>query len=84
MKNPNPGRWVVVIDAYRVPSGSATYAYVDAFGDPKLGAVAVADSVADRATGARWTAPAHAWVVRPAASPRAIEAWVVVTGRSLG
>lgn len=83
VRKPAPGRWLVVVDAFRVPGGSTTYTYLDAIADPRLGAVAIADSAADRPVGARWTALGHVWITRTPTSPRGAEAWVAVMGGEL-
>jgi hypothetical protein len=59
---PTPGRWVVVVDAYAVPSGRTSYSYLDVFTHPRLGAVAAADFPSRRDPGASWNLPAHVWV----------------------
>ena len=59
---PAPGRWVIVVDAYSIPSGRTAYTYLDVFTHPRLGAVVAADSPARRDTGGAWISPAHIWV----------------------
>src|SRR5262249_18998471 len=55
--NPAAGAWVVLVDAFSVPSGTTSYNYVDVFANPAFGAVSVTDANALRAAGASWTVP---------------------------
>jgi len=55
--NPAAGLWRVQVDGYAVPAGSTEYDYIDVYTAAGLGAVAVADSDADRVAGASWTVP---------------------------
>jgi subtilisin family serine protease len=55
--NPAAGSWIVLVDAFSVPSGTTTYNYVDVFANPGFGAVSVTDANALRPAGAVWTVP---------------------------
>lgn len=81
--DPAPGKWTVVVDAYSLSGGPASYEYVDMVSDPSLGAVAVADVPEDRAAGASWTAAAHAWSAKLSSGPRALAGRIVVTSRDV-
>ena len=61
LRNPKPGRWLVVVDGYAVPEGGTQYSYLDMFTHAKFGTLAVADDIEPRESGATWTAKAHAW-----------------------
>ena len=51
---PAPGTWKVVLDGYRVPSGSIRFTYVDVFNHPAFGAITVKDEAGDHASGSQW------------------------------
>jgi len=55
--NPAAGAWKVLVDGFRVPSGSTQYDYIDVFTNAAFGSVSVTDANALRATGASWTVP---------------------------
>jgi hypothetical protein len=74
VRNPKPGRWMAVIDAYAVPSGGAHYAYVDYFGHPKFGSLAGDDHPQTREPGAAWLVRAHAWAAGLPEPPRSLMA----------
>jgi hypothetical protein len=62
VSNPSAGKWKVVIDGARVPSGSTTLSYLDVVFNPAFGAVTSADIMADREMGANWSAPVNTWI----------------------
>lgn len=66
VRDPDPGKWKVVVDAAEVPSGNTGYEYLDVVLHPAYGTVSTTDLPQERAKDARWTAKAHAWVA-PAA-----------------
>ncbi|HWV58461.1 MAG TPA: S8 family serine peptidase [Longimicrobiales bacterium] len=68
LRDPAPGLWVVVVDAYAVPETGVKYSYQDAYHHPRFGAIAVKDLEKPRDSRARWAEPAHVWV---AAEPEA-------------
>ncbi|KRC92089.1 serine protease [Terrabacter sp. Root85] len=55
--NPAAGLWVTLVDGFAVPQGSTTFDYVDVFGNPAFGSVAVTDANALRPAGSSWTVP---------------------------
>ena len=67
---PHAGRWVVVVDAYRVPSGSTSYRYADVFSHPRLGSITVADVPGERAPNATWTVKGNLWIAERPQAPR--------------
>jgi hypothetical protein len=77
--DPTPGRWVIVVDGYRVPAGRTTYSYLDVYTHPKLGTLAVTDTAERRDPGAQWKTAAHAWVASVPESSRALMAEIAVT-----
>lgn len=58
---PKAGRWTVVVDAFDVPSGSTTAAYVDVVVNPAYGTVTTSDLPQERASGERWVAQVGRW-----------------------
>ncbi|RZQ59239.1 S8 family serine peptidase [Amycolatopsis suaedae] len=66
--NPAAGRWIAQVHAYKVPSGSTAFRYLDVFTNPAFGNVAVTDGNALRPAGATWTVPG---VVTAQAAPAA-------------
>ncbi|MBA2718227.1 MAG: S8 family serine peptidase [Chloroflexi bacterium] len=56
--NPAAGTWVVLVDGFAVPAGTTTYRYIDVFGNPAFGSIAVTDANGLRPSGASWTVPA--------------------------
>ena len=70
--NPAPGRWVVVVDGYRVPSGRTSYRYMDAYTHPELGRVTIAERAERRRSGEGWSAAAHLWAAAAPPSGRAL------------
>ena len=82
--NPNAGRWVVAVDAFRTPNGPVTYELVDAFTHPRFGVVAVLDSPEERAPAGRWTAQANTWTAETGPdSSRRLEARVTAKSRDV-
>jgi hypothetical protein len=77
--DPAPGRWVVVVDAYRVPGGSVKYEYLDAYTHPSFGALAVLDTPEDRAAGSDWKVPGHTWTSSLPMGPRTLYGRIAVT-----
>ena len=81
--DPAPGRWVIVVDAYSVPSGRTTYLYADAFTHPRFGALAASDVPDRRDAGAVWSAAAHAWAASLPEAPRTLVGRAIVTSREV-
>lgn len=52
--DPAPGVWKVVVDGYRVPSGSVHFTYVDIFNHPAFGTITVKDEASDHVSGSQW------------------------------
>jgi len=55
--NPAPGRWLVAVDGFAVPSGTTAYDYVDVFVNTAFGGVSITDANALRPNGASWVVP---------------------------
>jgi hypothetical protein len=70
VRNPKPGRWIIIVDGYAVPSGGVRYSYIDFYSHPKFGSLAVDDHPEAREPGAAWTASAHAWAASLPEGPR--------------
>ena len=60
--DPAPGRWTVVVDAFRVPSGTTAVDYLDVTLNPAYGAVNTTDLPQERAHGDRWLARLGTWL----------------------
>ncbi len=85
LHNPAAGLWKIVVDGAAVPEGGARYDYLDVVFNPAYGTVGAIDMPQERASGARWTTTAHAWVASAAHAPgREPYLAVVVEGRSGG
>lgn len=54
--DPEPGRWVVVVDAFDVPAGTTEVPYLDAVLNPAYGTVHTTDLPQERNAGDRWLA----------------------------
>ncbi|OFV81511.1 MAG: hypothetical protein A2Y78_03460 [Acidobacteria bacterium RBG_13_68_16] len=80
---PAPGRWVVVVDAFHLPTGRTEYDYLDAVTGPTFGSVNVADSVEERAADATWTARGHAWIASVPETPRRLLGFVPLISPSI-
>ncbi|MPY88997.1 MAG: S8 family serine peptidase [Luteitalea sp.] len=78
--SPAAGRWVAVVDAFRVPGGPTDYSYLDVFTHPRFGIIAIADIEEKRASGAQWTAKGSAWVASVPDIPRRLHGLVRVRG----
>ncbi len=63
--NPSAGKWKVVVDGASVPSGSATFDYLDVVFNPSFGAVTSADVSKERKPSEAWTARTHTWLAGP-------------------
>ena len=72
--NPHPGRWVVVVDAYRVPARHTTYDFLDVFSHPKFGTFAVTDTSGERLPAQGWSAKSHLWTAAAPEAPRKL--WI--------
>ncbi len=59
--NPQEGQWKIVVDAFSVPGGNASYDYLDAVLNPSYGTVGVMDVPQERARNARWMTKIGAW-----------------------
>jgi hypothetical protein len=77
--NPHAGRWVVVVDAYRVPAGHTSYDFHDVFNHPKFGVFAVTDTSSERSTGQAWSAQTHLWNATRPEVPRKLWLHVPIT-----
>jgi hypothetical protein len=80
--NPAAGTWKVVVDAFAAPAGGATYDYLDVVFNPIYGAVGVADSPAERETGARWSVQRNVWIAGALPEGRTAFAPVFLTVRA--
>lgn len=58
VNNPAAGTWVVLVQGFAVPAGDTTFDYLDVFGGPSFGTVAIADTNQARPGGSSWTVPA--------------------------
>lgn len=76
---PVAGRWVVVVDAFAVPSGAVEYEYRDFFIHPRFGTLAVTDILEPRDRLQQWTVKANAWVAESPAPPRRVLGRATVT-----
>lgn len=81
VRDPSPGRWVIVVDGYAVPEGGTSYRYLDVFAHPRFGSLAFTEVEEPRPAGARWTTTAHAWVAALPDGGRTLWAQVQVVGR---
>jgi hypothetical protein len=66
--DPAPGTWKVVVDAFAVPSGSTSVAYLDAVLNPSYGAVNATDLPQERKSGDRWLVQVGTWLQDSAAA----------------
>jgi hypothetical protein len=78
---PAAGRWVIVVDAYRLPSERVSYNYLDVFTHPQFGSVAVVDSEESRTLNAAWTSTAHLWVAALPDAGRSLWGRLIATSR---
>jgi hypothetical protein len=81
--NPAAGRWVVVIDAFAVPSGRTAFEYFDVFTHPMFGTLAVADATTERRPQDQWTVKGHVWVAERPTAQRRLQARIVATSSSV-
>ena len=81
--DPTPGRWVIVVDAYDIPSGRTSYSYMDMFTHPRFGSLSTTDVPEKRELGCTWEAAAHAWIASVPEAPRTLQARIVVTSPEL-
>ncbi|HEY3929103.1 MAG TPA: S8 family serine peptidase [Candidatus Koribacter sp.] len=70
--SPAAGRWKIVVDGYKVTTGSVRFSYVDVINHPAYGTITVDDKAADHGSGSQWR-------VRPTVEVGAVPAG----GRSL-
>jgi len=68
--SPAAGRWIVVVDATRLPGGPIPYDYQDVVVNPMFGGISVADAAGERTVGAAWQVRGNAWVASPAGTGR--------------
>jgi Bacterial pre-peptidase C-terminal domain len=78
--NPSPGRWIVYVDPFSVPSGSTQYDYVDLYASAAFGSVSVADATAVHPSGTSWTRTATATAVSQPPAGRSLKGFVSVVG----
>lgn len=81
VQNPAVGKWKVVVDGSRVPSGSTTFSYLDAVFNPSWGATVAPDTATEHATGESWPAQVHTWLAGPLPAGRQPFAGVSLEGR---
>jgi hypothetical protein len=77
--DPAPGRWVIVVDGYRIPGGRTSYTYLDVFTHPQLGALAVSNTSERRESGGQWMTSGHVWIASVPDAPRILMAEIAVT-----
>ncbi|HEY2975554.1 MAG TPA: S8 family serine peptidase [Pyrinomonadaceae bacterium] len=80
VRNPAPGLWKIVVDAYSVPSGRTTYSYLDVFTHPRFGSLTATDTLEKRGPGDTWTTTAHAWIANLPEAPRILQIRIIATG----
>jgi hypothetical protein len=78
--NPTPGKWIVYVDPFSVPTGSTQYDYVDLYANAAFGSVSVADATAVHPYGASWTRTATATAVSQPPAGRSLKGFVLVVG----
>jgi hypothetical protein len=61
VENPAAGKWKIVVDGNRVPSGSVTFEYLDVVFNPTFGMVNLTDVPEERKKDASWSARANVW-----------------------
>jgi hypothetical protein len=61
VQNPAAGTWKVVVDAASVPTGSTSFAYLDAILSTAFGTAAAADVMKERKPGDQWSTHALTW-----------------------
>jgi hypothetical protein len=66
LDSPATGIWIVLVDGYAVPSGTAQYDYLDELVGPGYGQLSFTDVNASRSAGGHWTVPG---VITPSAAP---------------
>ena len=76
--NPTPGKWIVYVDPFSVPSGSTQYDYVDLYASAAFGSVSVADATAVHPYGTSWTRTATATAVSQPPAGRSLKGFVSV------
>jgi len=81
VRDPAPGRWVIVVDGYVVPEGGTSYRYLDVYTHPRFGSLALTDVEEPRATGARWNTTAHLWAAALPDGGRSLWAQLQVISR---
>ncbi|MFL6139558.1 MAG: S8 family serine peptidase, partial [Frankiaceae bacterium] len=80
VSDPAPGRWIVFVDPFAVPSGSTRYDYLDVVASPAFGSVSVDGVPAARAAGATWTVGASVTPLAAPAPGRFLQGFVQVSG----
>jgi len=81
---PGAGRWKVVVDAFNVPSGSTSYAYMDLFTHAAFGSIAVEDQPAMRMSGTQWTIRPQVSLGAVPAGDRTLEGVLPVVSNDVG
>lgn len=81
--NPTPGKWLVIVDPFRVPAGSTQLDYVDLYANLSYGTVSVPDSTTLRPNGAFWTRTATATALTTPPAGRSFKGFVGVIGEGI-
>lgn len=76
IRRPAAGRWVVVVDGFRLPARGVEYEYSDGFVAPQLGGIQTNDTPRQRQTGEPWTTRASVWAADSASAGRTLTAAV--------
>ena len=58
VRQPDPGRWRVVVDPARVPRGRSAFTLTEVVANPRLGTVTIDGAALPRERGASWSARA--------------------------
>ena len=82
LDHPGGGKWQVVVDAFRVPSGSTQYKYEDVYFHSALGSVSVDDKEELRPRGAHWNVTAKVAVQATPVGERALTGIVPIISRA--
>jgi hypothetical protein len=80
--HPGGGKWQIVVDGFRVPSGSTTFKYEDIYYHSALGTVSVDDKEALRERGANWNVTAKVTVEATPVGERALTGIVPIVPRA--
>jgi hypothetical protein len=82
LDHPGGGKWQVVVDAFRIPSGSTEYRYEDVYFHSALGSVSVDDKEELRSRGANWSVTAKIAVRATPVGERALTGIVPIISRA--